>query len=352
MVTTTSPIIRTDRLILRAPTMADLEKFQIAKEDVWDELQQWMSWSSDDQKSLSASEEFIKNNTGLNTNGDAILLGFDRITNDFVIASGFNKLEEGVYFTGYWVAKDYRRKGYAYEATQAILRYVFNGLNAKAMRIDHFDRNEASANLIRKLGFDYVDSKNEMYTQFSTGRKIAGHNYVLNNLDKLEHGNSIWIRPFRKDEWQDLKAKRLQALKEMSHLFLSTYGAAAAQRDEFWQDMIGAEKSEVFGLFDNGKLIGITGVLENWRDPSGKSVNMGMSYIDPEYRGQGLSQLLYQIRIDWAQAKGFEKITVSHREGNEASKAANQKFGFVFYEKEEIDFPDGKAMDYRYELKL
>ncbi|PZP56678.1 MAG: hypothetical protein DI586_02885 [Micavibrio aeruginosavorus] len=164
--------------------------------------------------------------------------------------------------------------------------------------------------------------------------------------------DKIYIRPFRKDEWELFKAKRLQALQDMPNVFLSTYGAAAAQRDEFWQDLIGAEKTEIFGLFDDQKLIGITGAFENWRDETGKTANFGMSYLDAGYRGKGLSRLLYQARIDWARAKGFEKVAVGHREGNEVSKAANQKFGFVFYEKEEIDFPDGRAMDYRYELKL
>lgn len=163
---------------------------------------------------------------------------------------------------------------------------------------------------------------------------------------------NIYIRPFRKEEWELFKAKRLQALKDLPHLFLSSYGATAAQRDEFWQEMIGGENEEIFGLFDDQKLIGITGVFKNWRDETGKTANFGMSYLDAGYRGKGLSALLYQARIDWARATGFEKITVGHREGNEASKAANQKFGFVFYEKEEIDFPDGRAMDYRYELKL
>ncbi len=163
---------------------------------------------------------------------------------------------------------------------------------------------------------------------------------------------NIYIRPFQKDEWELFKAKRLQALKDLPHLFLSSYGATAAQRDEFWQEMIAGENEEIFGLFDDQKLIGITGVFKNWRDASGITAHMAMSYIDPEYRGKGLSALLYQARIDWARAKGFKKITVGHREGNEASKAANQKFGFVFYEKEEIDFPDGRALDYRYELKL
>lgn len=164
--------------------------------------------------------------------------------------------------------------------------------------------------------------------------------------------DTIYIRAFRKDEWEIFKAKRLQALADMPNVFLSTVAIASAQRDEFWQDLINGEETEIFGLFDQDKLIGITGVFLNRRDPARKSASFGMSYIDAEYRGRGLSKLLYQARIDWAKAKGFEKVVVGHREGNDISKAANQKFGFVFFEKEEIDFPDGRAFDYRYELAL
>lgn len=164
--------------------------------------------------------------------------------------------------------------------------------------------------------------------------------------------DKIIIRPFHIHEWEDFKTKRLQALKELPHLFLSGYAESAVKDDHHWRDMIEDEKCKIFGLFDDRKLVGITGVFESQYDPSGKTANLGMSFIDSEYRRKGLSNMLYQARIDWARSKGFKKITVGHREGNEASKAANQKFGFEFVEKEEIEFPDGPAMDYRYELKL
>ncbi len=42
--------ITTPRLLVRPPTLDDLDKIQEAKLAAWTELQKWMSWSSDDQK--------------------------------------------------------------------------------------------------------------------------------------------------------------------------------------------------------------------------------------------------------------------------------------------------------------
>ena len=79
-----------------------------------------------------------------------------------------------------------------------------------------------------------------------------------------------------------------------------------------------------------------------------------MSFIHPDYRGRGLSELFYQARIDWARSQeGITRVIVSHRDGNEASKAANQKFGFVATDSTETVFPDGVlAKEYNYELKI
>ncbi len=164
--------------------------------------------------------------------------------------------------------------------------------------------------------------------------------------------SKIHIRPFLPREWPDFKEKRLHALKSMPHLFTATYEMMAEKPDEFWIETVGGDRGKVFGLFDDLKLVGITGIFKNWRDESGRTAHLVMSYIDPDYRGHGLSQLLYKVRLDWARDNGFEKATVSHRDGNEASKAANQKFGFEFTGSEMIDFADGPALDHRYELKL
>jgi RimJ/RimL family protein N-acetyltransferase len=60
------------------------------------------------------------------------------------------------------------------------------------------------------------------------------------------------------------------------------------------------------------------------------------------------------VRIDWAKNyPSFKRLVISHRDGNEASRRANQAFGFKFIGKELIEWPDGgKAFDHTYELDL
>lgn len=162
-----------------------------------------------------------------------------------------------------------------------------------------------------------------------------------------------YIRGFRDDEWKLLRDKRLEALKSDSGVFLRNYDAEAAYGDERWINVIRLKDGKVFGLWHGVKLIGITGVFRDEHDASGKSAKLGMSYIERAYRGRGLSRLLYEARIEWARANGFERIIVSHRDGNEVSRRANAAFGFKWYASEEITYGDGnRALDHRYELKL
>ena len=73
----------------------------------------------------------------------------------------------------------------------------------------------------------------------------------------------------------------------------------------------------------------------------------------PKYRGRGLSKLIYEARLDWARINDYERVIVAHRNGNDASRAANQAFGFKLYESEKIEWFDGtKDLDCRYELFL
>ena len=53
------PIV-TPRLILRPPRLGDLDSIQTAKEEAWPDLQRWMSWAFDDQRSRQAMEDSIR----------------------------------------------------------------------------------------------------------------------------------------------------------------------------------------------------------------------------------------------------------------------------------------------------
>jgi hypothetical protein len=53
------PIV-TPRLVLRPPTLGDLDSIQTAKEDAWPDLQRWMAWAFDNQRSRKAMENSIR----------------------------------------------------------------------------------------------------------------------------------------------------------------------------------------------------------------------------------------------------------------------------------------------------
>lgn len=163
----------------------------------------------------------------------------------------------------------------------------------------------------------------------------------------------IIIRGFRSDEWALLRDFRLKALKEHQAVYTRRYEDEAAVSEAEWRERTNQKDGKIFGLFDGWKLIGLTGVFSYWGDTSGKSAVLGMSYIDKAYRGLGLSRLLYQARIDWAKAAGFERVVVAHKEGNEASRRANAAFGFKATHIETANFGDGSiANQHFYELDL
>lgn len=100
--------------------------------------------------------------------------------------------------------------------------------------------------------------------------------------------------------------------------------------------------------------IGMTGVSVFRDDPTGKTAIFWGSWLEPDFRGAGLSDLMYKTRIKWAKEHpGIERIIVSHRASNLASKYANQKHGFVYTKTHEKIWADGATEgEICYELKL
>lgn len=55
---------------------------------------------------------------------------------------------------GYWIGEDYRNKGYTYEASSKLIDFSFNNLNLNKLTAKAIPENEASNNLLNKLGFE------------------------------------------------------------------------------------------------------------------------------------------------------------------------------------------------------
>ena len=126
-------------------------------------------------------------------------------------------------------------------------------------------------------------------------------------------------------------------------MFRCSVPAEADFTDAEWQERIKYPRA-VFGLFENDQMIGMTSILLlNEREGY-----LGQSYIRKEYRGLGLSVLLYKIRMAWASKLQLKQLKVSHRESNTISKAANQRSGFKYSYRESANWLDGTTEDVLY----
>ncbi len=135
-------------------------------------------------------------------------------------------------------------------------------------------------------------------------------------------------------------------------MFGRPYEVEANFTPQEWQEWVAGSDKAMFGLFNNGVLVGITGIVTHRKDPTVGF--MVASFLGAEYRGRGLSDMFYKARIDWAKSYlPWKKIVVGHRDGNEPSRRANQRHGFVFTHRETKTWPDGITCDELcYELDL
>jgi ribosomal-protein-serine acetyltransferase len=186
------PIV-TPRLILRPPTLEDLDSIQAAKEEAWPDLQRWMAWAFDSQWPRQAMEDSIRQNMDYQTHAGIALAGFHRLNGNFVVRTALDLTEEqDVYETGYWIAPKYGGQGMATEATNAAIRYGFGHLRAKAITIGYFEGNEPSRRIVEKLGFQKLGVARQAATRCLDGTKLDRHEYILTSPDALPKLDVFW----------------------------------------------------------------------------------------------------------------------------------------------------------------
>jgi RimJ/RimL family protein N-acetyltransferase len=159
------------------------------------------------------------------------------------------------------------------------------------------------------------------------------------------------LRRFLPSDWEIYRKIRLEALMLEPHFFGSGYEQESQETEEQWRSYLSHPVGSFWGLFHYDDCIGVTGIwpFRNEKD----TLLMRGSYIRSDFRGRGLSSLFYRERLTWARDHGYKRILVSHREGNDISRAVNQKFGFKYTHTEYKKWPDGKEESHIfYELTL
>jgi RimJ/RimL family protein N-acetyltransferase len=186
------PIV-TPRLVLRPPTLGDLDSIQTAKEDAWPDLQRWMAWAFDNQRSRQAMENSIRRTMDYQSQAGIALAGFHRINGDFVFRRHPVSGLIDVWLIGnIQCGSDDAGQGMATEAANAAIRYAFGHLGAKAISIGYFDGNEASRRIVEKLGFQKLGVAHKAATRCLDGTKLDRHEYILTSPDALPELEVSW----------------------------------------------------------------------------------------------------------------------------------------------------------------
>ena len=88
---------------------------------------------------------------------------------------------------------------------------------------------------------------------------------------------------------------------------------------------------ECAGVFDDEKLIGISGLWFCTRHYSGKSIEVDHVYIDDGYRGQGLGKQFFEWIYNYAKQKGCESIELNTYVSNYPSHKFYYNEGFEIH---------------------
>ena len=165
----------------------------------------------------------------------------------------------------------------------------------------------------------------------------------------------ISIQQLLEGDSQQFRDARLKALKHDPGVFNATHETESQRNETDWREILTHPDIAVFGIFDAAQSIGLTAISIDRNDPTKKRALLWASWLEPPYRGKGISRPMYQARIERAlQHPTCEKINVVHRASNIASKYANQKHGFVYTGTHaERRWPDAAIEDaHDYELIL
>ena len=88
---------------------------------------------------------------------------------------------------------------------------------------------------------------------------------------------------------------------------------------------------ECAGVFDNEKLIGVTGMWFCTRHYSGRSMEVDHVYIDEEYRNNGLGKKFLKWIYDYGKSKGCESCELNTYVSNFSSHKFYYNEGFEIY---------------------
>ena len=141
--------IQTYRLIIKPPEPIDVEAL-VALVNNW-EVVKWLA-NVPYPYNISHGINYVeKSKQNLEMGSQYNCLIFLR---DYLVGGiGLDLQDNDIYELGYWVGEEHWRQGIATEASRAMLSFGFNELKQTKIEACYLDGNDASARVLKKLGF-------------------------------------------------------------------------------------------------------------------------------------------------------------------------------------------------------
>lgn len=83
------------------------------------------------------------------------------------------ELPGNVWGIGYWIHPTQQKKGYATEAAKEVIRFCFEEMKADSIVSSHVDGNDASGNVLKKLGMKHTGFSDDRSIKNGKPRRMA-----------------------------------------------------------------------------------------------------------------------------------------------------------------------------------
>ena len=147
--------------------------------------------------------------------------------------------------------------------------------------------------------------------------------------------STLSIRVCGIDDWERLRAIRLEALADTPDAYGSTYEESAHWSDAQWKN---AASTRLYYLAErDGRVVGMVSGGYNDAHPGTRWL-YGM-YVTPSERGTGTSALLVRTIAEWARSNGASEVYLHVTTSVPRARAFYEKVGFRTQRGEPCDGP-------------
>lgn len=139
--------------------------------------------------------------------------------------------------------------------------------------------------------------------------------------------NDLVVRLTVEEDWEILKTVRLESLLDRPDVFLATYDTAEKYSQSQWRDRASHKTQYQYILaIQATRAIGIIGGTQN----PALEFNVVTMWVNPEFRGKGIADLLISAIKNLAISKGHSRIVLSVSQNNSRAVSLYSRHGFVF----------------------